>query len=267
MNEEQILEAALAGTGTPFAARPTCSAYEDHVQRWLATHERKFLAATNGSGELELHVLDTIGVDWWTGGGITAKAIKAKLDANPSTKTIRVLIDSPGGDAFMGIAIQALLKRHAAEVITEVIGEASSAASIVAMSGDKILMHEGAMMMVHRAAGGRWGYASDHRAAADALDGITNSAIDLYVRRTGKDRADVQALVDAETWMTASQAVDKGFADEVLPGKAKVAPAAPAKKTAATNEAATAPVIALPRPAARASLSLEQRALNRNRNR
>lgn len=260
MNDALILEAALSGS---LGSRPALSAYEEHVRKWLATHERKFLAATNTAGELELQMFDTIGENWWTGGGITATAVKSKLDANPNAKSIRVLIDSPGGDAFMGIAIQALLKRAAQQVFVEVLGEASSAGSVIAMAGDRILMHEGAMMMVHRAAGGRYGYATDLRAGADALDGITDSAIDLYVRRTGKSRDEVQALVDAETWMTSSKAVELGFADEVVAGKAKGEPdPAPAPKTTAKtakNENEPAPAAAEPpRPRAGASNPLSR---------
>lgn len=253
MNEDQILEAALAGQSfaSLFGFTPISASHEGRIRQWLASHDRKFTATmAAGSAELEIQILDVIG-EFFFFEGITAKAIKAKLDANPNAKTIRVLIDSPGGDAFMGIAIQAILKRHPAEVTVEVIGEASSAASIAAMSGDKITMHEGSMMMIHPASGGRWGNAKDLRAAADALDGITTSAVDLYTRRTGRDRGKVQAMVDAETWMTAPIAVENGFADSVIPGKA---PAKQAKETKADPPAPKAkqasPLFTIPERAA-----------------
>lgn len=208
--------------------RPQATAHEENLRKWMATHERRFAAAASASGELQIDIMDVIGGSWFFE-GVTAKAVKRQLDANPNVKTIRVTIDSPGGSVFDGLAIQALLKRHAASVEVEVIGEASSAASVIAMAADKIIMHEGAMMMIHQAAVCSCGFADELRADADLLDKITNSIINLYVARSGKSVDDVTALVKAETWMTAQEAVDMGFADEIAPAKAKSAPAKPAK--------------------------------------
>lgn len=207
--------------------QPT-TAYEQHVRKWLNAHTskgaRRFEAVVKGT-ELELAILDVIGYDWWTGGGVTAKWVKEKLDLNPDVTLIRVLLDSPGGSYFDGIAIQNLLKRHAARVEVEVIGEASSAASCVAMGGDSIGMHEGTIMMVHRASSCVCGHASDMRTMAEALDKITESAIAIYTSRTGKTRDEVAELVEAETWMTPAEAVKLGFADSVVKAKGKAAPA------------------------------------------
>jgi ATP-dependent Clp protease protease subunit len=204
------------------------SAYEQHVRKWVNAHAsqgaRGFTAAASGT-ELELSMLDIIGYDWWTGEGITAKWLKRQLDANPNVTLIRVLLDSPGGSVFDGVAIHNLLKRNKARVEIEVIGEASSAASVIAMAGDSIKMHEGTAMMIHRAACGCWGFSDDLRTAADALDVITGSITDIYETRTGRGRADIEAMVKKETWMSAADAVKEGFADEVVKAGSKPAPA------------------------------------------
>lgn len=204
------------------------SAHEKHMAQWLEANDgkREFKAAKASDGTtLELNVLDTIGGGWfWE--GVTGKAVKRALDnAGSDVKLIRVLIDSPGGSVFDGVSICNLLKRHAARVEVEVVGEAASAASVVAMSGDKISIHEGAMFMVHRASSITWGFASDMRTTADALDEITKSITDIYATRTGLERAELDKMVTAETWLTASRSVDFGFADAVIKGKTKVAPA------------------------------------------
>lgn len=213
------------------------SAYAQHVRKWLDAHAgeggRGFHAAVKAGGaELELSMLDMIGADWWSGGGVTSKWVKQQLDANPDATTIRVLLDSPGGSVFDGVAIHNLLKRHKANVEIEVIGEASSAASVIAMAGNTIKMHEGTAMMIHRASCMAWGFDEDLRTAADALTVITGSITDIYETRTGRARADIEAMVKKETWMSASVAVKEGFADEVVKAGSKPTPV----KTKAKND-------------------------------
>lgn len=200
------------------ATEPTGHSYGQHVKTWLARNEKRrtFSAAATSSGELEIQILDVIGASWWFE-GITAKGVKAKLDANPEAKTIRLLIDSPGGDVFDGIAIQNLLKRSGKRIEVEVVGEAASAASVIAMAGDKITMHEGAMMMIHRASSIAVGFSADLRATADALDKVTDSIVGVYASRTGKSRTEIAKMVDAETWLTASEAIENRFATDFIP--------------------------------------------------
>lgn len=203
------------------------SAYEQHVRKWMSDRrEKRCVTAAAAGAELELAMLDIIGVDWWTGEGITSKWVKQQLDANPTVSVIRVLLDSPGGSVFDGVAIHNLLKRCKARVEIEVIGEASSAASVVAMAGDVIKMHEGTTMMIHRASSCGCGFAEDFRTVADALDTITGSITDIYETRSGRARADIEAMVKKETWMSAADAVKEGFADEVVKAGSKPVPAA-----------------------------------------
>jgi ATP-dependent protease ClpP protease subunit len=194
------------------------SAFEERLRAWQATSERRFEAKLAANDVLELQMLDSIGFDWWSGGGITSKSVQAKLDANKSAKTIKLLLHSGGGDAFEGLAIQALLKRHGARIEVEIIGLAASAASVIAMAGDTIAMHEGALMMIHAPWTCMCGDSSDMRSTADFLDKVNESALAVYTRRTGRARDEVAELVADETWMTAQEAVDAKFATSVIQG-------------------------------------------------
>ena len=129
-----------------------------------------------------------------------------------------VKINPPGGDMFEGIAIYNLLRAHKAKVTVEVLGWAASAASIIAMAGDEIRMGLGTFMMVHNAWGVVIGNRHDMREAADLFDGFDSAIVDIYEARTGMKRADVEKLMDAETFMGPSEAVEKGFADVVDDG-------------------------------------------------
>lgn len=190
----------------------------EHRDTWFAKNEgvRGHRAQAKGA-ELELSMLDVIGYDWWTGEGITSKWLKRQLDANKDVKFIRVLLNSPGGDYFEGVAIHNLLKRHGAKVIVEIIGEAASAASVIALAGDEIQIHHGCLIMVHQAWSMAQGNASDFEATAVMLRQVNESAIDIYVDRTGLPREQVTALVDKTTWIGADEAVANGWADKVIP--------------------------------------------------
>src|SRR5690606_16890660 len=128
-------------------------------------------------------------------------------------------INSPGGDVFAGQAILSMLKRHSARKVVYVDGLAASAASIVAMAGDTIRMPRNAMMMIHNAWTITAGNANDLREVADALDRVSETMIAAYAEKTGLDRDEIKALLDAETWMTAEEAVEKGFANEIEEAK------------------------------------------------
>jgi hypothetical protein len=116
---------------------------------------------------------------------------------------------------FEGIAIYNLLRAHPAKVTVEILGWAASAASIIAMAGDEIRMGLGTFMMVHNAWGMVIGNRHDMREAADLFDGFDSAIADIYQARSGMSRADVEKLMDAETFMSPSDAVKNGFADVV----------------------------------------------------
>lgn len=181
----------------------------DVLARWS---ERPLAAEADDPNTIA--IFDVIGEDYWSGGGFTAKRMAGALRAigkNPVT----VKINSPGGDMFEGIAIYNLLREHPAKVTVDVMGWAASAASIIAMAGDEIRMGLGTFMMVHNAWGMVIGNRHDMREASDLFEGFDSAIVDIYAARTSLDRKAIEKLMDAETFMGPSEAVEKGFADSI----------------------------------------------------
>jgi ATP-dependent protease ClpP protease subunit len=170
--------------------------------------------AASGDDANTITIFDVIGEDMWTGGGVTVNRISAAL-RSIGNNDVTVRINSPGGDLFEGVAIFNALRAHPAKVTVEVLGWAASAASIIAMAGDEIRMGLGTFMMVHNAWGIVIGNRHDMRDAASLFDGFDGSIVDIYEARTGRKRADIEKLMDAETFMGPSEAVKNGFADVV----------------------------------------------------
>ena len=158
-----------------------------------------------------LHIYDEIG-EW----GIDAKAVAREIGSLKDDEPLEVHINSPGGSAFDGIAIYNQLRRRGG-VSVIVDGIAASAASIIAMGGQTITMAHNSMMMIHRASAGVWGNAQDLRDVADALDALDGQIVDTYAKRVGDSMqlSVIHELLDAETWLTAQDAVDRGFADAI----------------------------------------------------
>lgn len=163
-----------------------------------------------------ISIYDVIGEDWWTGEGVTAKRIAAAL-RQMGKGPVTVNINSPGGDLFEGLAIYNLLREHDGEVTVKVLSLAASAASVIAMAADTIQIARAGFLMIHNAwilvAGNR----NDLREIADWLEPFDAAMVDVYSSRTGMDSEEVAALLDAETWIRGSDAIDMGFADEFLP--------------------------------------------------
>lgn len=178
---------------------------------------RKFwnFKAQENSNSAELLLYGEISDFTWWGDEVTPKQFREDLDAIGDVSEIKVFINSPGGDVFAGQAILSMLKRHKAKIIVYVDGLAASAASVVAMAGDTIIMPRNAMMMIHKAWTWGIGNADDFRKLADDLDKIGESIINAYEDKTSLDREKITELLSAETWMTAEEAVEYGFADEV----------------------------------------------------
>ena len=157
-----------------------------------------------------LSIFDDIGAF-----GVSAKSFLNDL-ASAQGDSVRVEINSPGGDVFAGLAIYNGLRNSGKKVNVRVLGLAASAASLVAMAGDTIEMPENSFMMVHNPWGFAMGGASDMRDTADMLDKLGVSLASTYAKRTGKSAEEITALLDAETWMSAAEAVDAGFATAVI---------------------------------------------------
>ena len=156
-----------------------------------------------------LSIFDDIGAY-----GVSAKSFLNVL-RTVTTDEVDVEINSPGGDVFAGLAIYNGLRASGKKINVKVLGLAASAASLVAMAGDTIEMPENAFMMIHNPWGFAMGGADEMRNTADVLDKIGTGLVSTYAKRTGKTDQEITALLDAETWMTAQEAVDAGFATSV----------------------------------------------------
>ena len=168
------------------------------------------------TGELSLY--GPIGPDdgmSWLFDEMSPKQFKQELDGLGDISDLKVFINSPGGDVFAGQAIHSMLTRHKARVTVYVDGLAASIASIVAMAGDTVIMPRNAMMMVHNPWTVAMGDAREFRKTAETLDSIRESMLAAYQVKTKMERASLMTLLNAETWMTAEEAVDMGFADEL----------------------------------------------------
>lgn len=176
-----------------------------------------------GESAAEVLIFDVIGADFF-GEGVTAKTIKSDLDALGDVDDITVRVNSPGGNVWDGLSIFNLLKEHKAQIHVQVEGLAASAASLIAMAGDLITMGEGSMMMIHNPMTLAFGDGNEMRKIADVLDKIKGQFVDVYARRSGEDAAAIGEMMDAETWLSGAEAVDKGFADETTADKTKHEP-------------------------------------------
>lgn len=156
-----------------------------------------------------------IGPDYWGDGSkISAKQFSDELKKlDPSVNEIVLRINSPGGDVFDGIAIFNRLKQHPAKVSVYIDGLAASIASIIALAGNEIFIGDGALYMVHLP----WTWAAGNRMDLDntvsRLMDVEEQMISIYAKKSGLGRADIKALLEAETWMGADEAIENGFVD------------------------------------------------------
>ena len=162
------------------------------------------------SDTVELYIYDIVGADFF-GEGVTAKSTAEVLKEAKSAKAINVRINSPGGDVFEGMAIRNLLVQSGKKVTVDIDGLAASIASVIAMAGSEIRMAEGGMMMIHDAWAGTIGNSDELRKTADVLDQISGEIAGIYARRVISDEKAMRKLMKAETWMTASDAMEQGF--------------------------------------------------------
>jgi ATP-dependent Clp protease protease subunit len=171
-----------------------------------------FKAKTKTEGELLLYG-DLSSVSWYED-SITPKEFKKDLDALGDIDILNIYVNSPGGDVFAAQAMVSMLKRHKAEKNIYVDGLMASAATFFVDVG-KVFMPSNAMMMIHNPMGLFVGNANDARKFADDLDKVRESMLAIYREKTGMKDNEIIPLLDAETWMTAEEAINYGFADEV----------------------------------------------------
>lgn len=178
---------------------------------WFRVEARAAADPVGETSSADVYIYDEIGESWW--GGISPKALIDEITAL-DVDTLRVFINSPGGAAWDGIAIMNALRRHKARVEVTVDALAASAASLIAMAGDRIIMNRGSELMIHDASGLAYGNAETMEETAAILHKLSDSYADTYAARAGGDREQWRAAMQAETWYTAEEAVAAGLADE-----------------------------------------------------
>ena len=151
----------------------------------------------------------------WYDDEITPKMFKEDLDKF-SNNDITVFLNSPGGCCFAAASIYNMLKEHKGKVTVKIDALAASAASVIAMAGDEVLMSPVAMIMVHNPYTIIFGESSDLKSGIDMLDEIKQSLINAYEAKTGLGRVTISNMMDNESWMNAKKAVELGFADGIL---------------------------------------------------
>lgn len=144
--------------------------------------------------------------------GVSAKGFLAELGALPDGVPIDLRLNSPGGSVFDAVAIFNALTRHSGTITVWIDGVAASAASYVAMAGDEIVMPENAFLMIHDPSGIVMGTAADMREMAATMDKIAGSMVRGYATKSGKSEEEIAALMAAETWFDAKDALDAGLA-------------------------------------------------------
>lgn len=169
-----------------------------------------FRMKASGDKAADIYIYDEIG--YW---GVTARQFAGSLKALGDLDHINLHIHSPGGDVFDGIAIYNLLNSHPASKTVYIDGLAASMASVIAMVGNPIIMPENAMMMIHKPWGITGGDANDMRDYADLLDKVEAVLIPSYAKKTGKSTDELANMLSEETWLTAQECLEHGFADQI----------------------------------------------------
>ena len=159
----------------------------------------------------EFFLYDVIDADW----GVSAKSFRAFLAENSDSQEIHIHINSPGGNCFEGRSFATAIRDFKGKVICHIDGLAASAASFVAVVCDEVVMGAGTMMMIHNAWTLTAGNKNDLLAGAAVLEKIDQTMIKDYAAKTGLPEDEIQKMMDEETWLSAEDAVSKGFADRI----------------------------------------------------
>jgi ATP-dependent Clp protease, protease subunit len=153
--------------------------------------------------------------EWFGMPSTSPNAFKEELSQYKG-KDITVWIDSYGGSVFAAAGIYNALKEHNGKITVKIDSKAMSAASVIAMAGDEVLMSPMAVMMIHNPLTTAYGNMHDLRKVADILDTVKESIVNAYALKTGRSRSKISQMMDDETWMSANVAVKEGFADGIL---------------------------------------------------
>ena len=174
--------------------------------------------------ELILTLSGVIAEESWFDDEVTPKIFRDELMSGEGD--ITVWINSPGGDCIAAAQIYNMLLEYKGNVTIKIDGIAASAASVVAMAGNKVIMSPVSMLMIHNPMTMAAGDTTEMKKAISMLTEVKESIINAYELKTGMSRDKIAKLMDAETWMDANKAVELGFADEILSRESSVKPSA-----------------------------------------
>ena len=204
------------------------------------TKAYKMIAVGENDAEINMYgeVVEKHPVDWWSGEPVPGNYIAVDdflrdLEDLSTKDNITVHINSVGGDLYAGIAIYNRLKSLPANVTTVNDGLAASAGSLIFQAGNTRKVHAGSNIMVHQAMGMLFGYyqTKDLKEVIKQLEAGNKAAVNIYAEASGRDVADMKAMVDKETWLTGQEAVDAGLADEVVESDVPIAMSLTADRT------------------------------------
>lgn len=179
--------------------------------------KRKFWNWVKNEGDSQERTLflnGEISDETWYGDEVTPQLFKDELNAGKGN--ITVWINSPGGDVFAAAQIYNMLRDYKGAVTVKIDGLAASAASVIAMAGDEVLVSPVAMMMIHNPATIAMGNAKEMERAIGMLNEVKESILNAYETKTGLNRVKLSHMMDEETWFNAKKAVELGFADKIL---------------------------------------------------
>lgn len=164
-----------------------------------------------------LRINGAIAEESWLDDDITPAVFASELNAGSGPVTI--WLNSPGGDVVAAARIYNMLLDYPGKVTVNIDGIAASAASVIAMAASTVAMSPVSMLMIHNPATLAMGDKTELSRALDMLESVKDSIINAYQLKTGLSRAKLSKLMDMETWMDATAAIDLGFADELLTGR------------------------------------------------
>lgn len=164
-----------------------------------------------------LRINGAIAEESWLDDDVTPAVFESELNAGSGPVT--VWLNSPGGDVVAAARIYNMLLDYPGTVTVNIDGIAASAASVIAMAASHVAMSPVSMLMIHNPATLAMGDKTELSRALDMLESVKDSIINAYQLKTGLSRAKLSKLMDAETWMDATAAIELGFADELLTGK------------------------------------------------
>ena len=154
--------------------------------------------------------------DWFEVEATSPKKVIDLINQAKNNEDLEIEINSGGGSVFAGSEIYTALKSYSGKVTTKVVGLAASAASVIAMAGDKILISPTGQIMIHNASGGFGGDYRDMEKGAEILKNVNATISNAYRIKTGLSSDELLDMMNKETWLTPQQALEKKFVDEIM---------------------------------------------------